>query len=187
MLARNFAIISLQRVPMHQKAAHVRPIPPGYNTVSPWIVSRNTARLLDFMKTAFGAEELGRVPNGDGTIGHPEARIGDSVFLMFDAKNEWPDTPAFLRLYVADADVVYRKALSAGATVVTEVTPLYFGDRVGRVRDPLGNIWWIQTHVEDVAPDELSKRAQKPANVDAMRRVEESLDHEIRRIRPQRP
>jgi uncharacterized glyoxalase superfamily protein PhnB len=173
---------------MLESAPHaVSPVPQGYNTVSPWIVSRNTARLLDFMKKAFGAEELGRVPNGDGTIGHAEARIGDSVFLMFDAKNEWPDTPAFLRIYVTDADVVYRKALSAGATVVTEVTPLYFGDRVGRIRDPLGNIWWIQTHVEDVAPDELSTRAQKPANVDVMRRVEESLDHEIRRIRPHRP
>lgn len=150
--------------------------PPGYGTVTPWIISAGTPGLIEFAKAAFDAEELGRVPRPDGSIGHAEVRIGDSVVMMFDALAGWPATPAYLRLYVADADVAYRRALDAGATAVTEVTSLFFGDRVGRVRDPLGNIWWIQQHVEDVDPEEMGRRAQDPAALEALRYVETSLD-----------
>ncbi|MGW0190903.1 VOC family protein [Streptomyces sp. NPDC003362] len=66
-------------------------------------------------------------------------RIGDSVVMMFDARPEWPSPPGFLRFYVEDADAVHRQAVAAGGTSVTEVIHLFFGDRVGRVRDPLGN------------------------------------------------
>ena len=83
------------------------------------------------MKAAFGAVETARVRNDDGTIGHAEVRIGDSVVMAFDARPQWPDTPAFLRLYVEDSDAVYQQALGAGASPVTEVTELFFGDRVG--------------------------------------------------------
>jgi PhnB protein len=72
--------------------------------------------------------------------------------MLFDAHTGWSDTPAFMRLYVADADATYRRALDVGATSVTAVTDLDFGDRVGRVRDPLNNLWRIQTHVEDIDP-----------------------------------
>ena len=118
--------------------------PPGYATVAPWIISRDAARLIDFTKAASGAVELGRVPGPDGRIGHAEVRIGDSVVMMFDAADGWPDTPAFLRVYVADTDATYTRAQDAGATPVTDVTGVFFGDRVGRVRDPLGNLWWIR-------------------------------------------
>jgi uncharacterized glyoxalase superfamily protein PhnB len=154
--------------------------PSGYGTVTPWIISADTARLIDFAKAAFGAQELGRVPGPDGRIGHAEIRIGDSVVMMFDARDGWPDTPAFLRLYVPDADAVYQRALAAGATPVTSVTDLFFGDRIGRVRDPLGNIWWIQAHVEDVDPAELAQRPQDPAAIEALRYVESSLDAAMR-------
>jgi uncharacterized glyoxalase superfamily protein PhnB len=132
------------------------------------------------LKEAFGAEEYGRVYNEDGTIGHAEVRMGDSVVMLFDAKEEWPDTPSLLRLYVEDGDAVYRRALEAGGTSVTEVTELFFGDRVGRVRDPWGNIWWIQTHIEDVDPEEMARRAGDPTYLDAMQRVQASLDRELR-------
>jgi PhnB protein len=161
-----------------------RAVPEGYQAVSPWIISRNTDQLLAFMKRAFGAEELGRVPNPDGSIGHAEARIGGAVVLMFDAKADWPDTPAFLRLYVADAGATVRRAIEAGATQVTEVTPLFFGDRVGRVRDPQGNLWWIQSHDEDVTPEELERRAQDPQQGAAMRRVQESLEDYMKQQPP---
>src|SRR5256884_4120414 len=98
----------------------VQPIPEGYHTVTPWIITRDTDKLLDFIKQTFGAEELGRVYNEDGTIGHAEAKIGDSIVMAFDAKEEWPDTPCFLRLYVSDGDAMYQRALAAGATSVTE-------------------------------------------------------------------
>jgi PhnB protein len=151
------------------------PVPPGYHTVTPWIVSPDAVRLIDFVKKAFAAEEIGRVPGPTGGIGHAEVRIGDSVVMMFDAPEGWPATPAFLRLYVEDGDAVYRRALDAGAAPVTRMTTLFFGDRVGRVRDPLGNIWWIQTHVEDVGPAEMAQRPQDPAAIEALRYVEESL------------
>ena len=163
---------------MTEQPAHAAP--EGYSTVSPWIISRDTARLIDFVSAAFGAEELARVENGDGSIGHAEVRIGDSVVLMFDSRDSWPETPAFLRLYVDDADAVCERAINAGAVSVTEVTELFFGDRVGRVRDPLGNVWWIQAHVADVTPDDLAERAQEPSAIDAMQYVQSSLDAHLR-------
>lgn len=157
----------------------IRPVPEGYHAVTPWIVSRNTERLLGFVKEAFDAEELARVRNEDGSIGHAEFRIGDSVVMAFDAKERWPETPGFLRLYVEDGDAVHRRALGAGATSVTEMTDLFFGDRVGRVRDPQGNLWWIQERLGDVDPDEQARRAGERTFDDAMRYVHESLDREL--------
>jgi PhnB protein len=152
------------------KSTQVQPVPEGYATVTPWVISRDTARLLDFVRDAFDAVELARVEYG-GAIGHAEVRIGDSVVMMFDGRSDWPDTPGFLRLYVEDADATFRQALEAGATPVTEVTELFFGDRVGRVRDPLGNLWWIQTRVVDLTPEELEIRSQQPEFVAAMEYV----------------
>jgi len=155
-------------------------IPNGYGTVTPWVISPDTARLIGFTRDAFGAVELARVAGADGGIGHAEVRIGDSVVMMFDSRPGWPATPAFLRLYVPDADVAYERALAAGATSVTEVTGLFFGDRVGRVRDPLGNVWWIQAHVEDVDPAELARRPEEQAAAEALRYVEASFDTAMR-------
>jgi hypothetical protein len=87
------------------------------------------------------------VPNEDGSIGHAEIRIGDSVVMMFDGRANWPDLPAFLRLYVVNGDAVFARAIDAGAEPVTEMTELAWGDRVGRVRDPQGNVWWIQDRI----------------------------------------
>src|SRR4249920_93033 len=117
--------------------------PEGYGTVTPWIIVAGASELIDYLQRAFGAEELARVPNQDGTIGHAEVRIGDSVLMLFDSRPDWPPTPGFFRLYVADADESFRKAIDSGGTSVTAVKELAFGDRVGRVRDPFGNIWWI--------------------------------------------
>jgi PhnB protein len=147
---------------------HIDPVPEGYGTVTPWVISRDTARLIDFVTEAFGATELARVVMEDGTIGHAEVRIGDSVVMMFDARPDWPDTPAFLRLYVEDGDAVFRRALGAGATAVTELTELFWGDRVGRVRDPLGNVWWIQQRVAELTPEEIEQRMTEPRFVEAM-------------------
>jgi hypothetical protein len=85
-------------------------VPEGYATVTPWIISRDTGKLIDFMSAAFGAVEIARVVDEKGVIGHAEVRIGDSVVMGFDARPDWPDTPAFLRLYVGDCDAVYEQA-----------------------------------------------------------------------------
>jgi uncharacterized glyoxalase superfamily protein PhnB len=157
----------------------VRPIPEGYTTVTPWIIVRGADQLLDYLKAAFGAEEIGRVYNADGTIGHAEARIGNAIVMMFDAKADWKPTPAYMRLYVEDGDAVYQRALAAGGTAVTEMTELAFGDRVGRVRDPFGNIWWIQERLEDVTPEEMGRRFQEQRYMDAMLYLQESLNREL--------
>jgi uncharacterized glyoxalase superfamily protein PhnB len=154
--------------------------PAGYSTVTPWVISSDTARLIDFVQEAFGAHELARVPGPDGRVGHAEVRIGDAVVMMFDRADGWPETPAFLRLYVEDADLVHERALAAGATSVTPVTSLFFGDRVGRVRDPLGNIWWLQAHEKDVDPADLARRPPDAAAMAALRQVEASLDAAMR-------
>lgn len=144
--------------------------PKGYHTVTPWLITRDTAQLIDFTKAAFDAEEIARVEFG-GRIGHAEVRIGDSVVMMFDSRADWSDTPGFLRLYVEDCDAVFQQAVNAGATEVTRPTTLYFGDQVGRVRDPLGNLWWIQTRLEELDEDELAKRIDQPEYVAAMEYV----------------
>ena len=150
----------------------VKPVPEGYTTVTPWLISRDTAQLIDYVKEAFDAEEIARLTGSDGRIEHAEVRIGDSVVMMFDTKPDWPPTPGFLRLYAADADAVHRQAVAAGGTSVTEVTHLFFGDRVGRIRDPLGNLWWIQTHIEDLTPQEMERRLSDPAFTKAMEYVQ---------------
>ena len=154
--------------------------PEGYATVTPWIVGPDSAGLIEFLKNAFGAHEIARVPNRDGGIGHAEIRIGDFVVMMFDARRGWAATPAFLRLYVDDADDVFRRALRAGASPVTEMTELAFGDRVGRVRNLFGNIWWIHTRVVDLDERQLEQRMTDESFADAMRYVETSLDEALR-------
>jgi len=160
---------------MITKSKTVKPIPEGYHTVTTWIITKDTSQLIDFVKKAFNAHSDVRIYNEDGTIGHAEVRIGDSVVMMFDKREEWPETPSFIRLYVEDGDAVYEQAIKAGATSVTKMTNLFFGDRVGRVRDPLGNLWWIQTHIEDLDPEEMTKRAGQSEYIDAMQYVQTSL------------
>jgi PhnB protein len=158
----------------------VQPVPEGYTTVTPWIITPDTAQLIDYVKQAFNAEEIARVLAAGNRIDHAEVRIGDSVVMMFDSRPGWPPTPAFLRLYVHDADATHRQAVAAGGTSVTDVTHLFFGDCVGRVRDPLGNIWWIQTHIEDLSPDEMLLRAPRPVYLAAMKYVQSTLETAFR-------
>ena len=163
------------------KASSAKSVPQGYGTVTPWIISEDSAKLIAFLEQAFDAQEKpgSRMRNEQGGIDHVEVQIGDSTVMLFDSHESWPVTPAFIRLYLEDADRAYQRALEAGATPVTQVTELFWGDRVGRVRDPLGNIWWLQTHVKDVAPDEMQKRMQDPAQIGAMQYVQQTLTDEL--------
>ena len=103
-------------------------VPDGYGTVTPWIISKDSAGLIRFLEEALDAQEIAasRMLNADGSIGHVEVRIGTSIVMLFDSYDGWPDTPAFFRLYLDDADAAYRRAIGAGATSVTEVTELFW-------------------------------------------------------------
>ncbi len=160
-------------------SSEIQPVPKGYATVAPWIVTRDTTGEIEFLTAAFGGEELGRVHNVDGSIGHAEVRIADFVVLLFDAKEAWPDTPALLRLYMRNIDEVFEKALRTGATTVTELFNSPWGDRGGRIRDPLGNIWWLTERIEEVEPEVQAQRWAEPEYLESMRYAQESLDREL--------
>lgn len=138
----------------------VKPIPEGHRTVTPYLVVPGVARLIECLKRAFGAEEVLRIARPDGGVMHAEVRIGDSIVMMGEPRTDAERMPGFIHLYVQDADATYRRALEAGATSVVEPADQFYGDRAGGVEDPAGNRWWIATHVEDVPPEELRKRAQ---------------------------
>ena len=140
----------------------VKPIPEGYHSVTPVLTVEGAAKLMEFLKRAFGAEELLRVPGPGGTIMHAEVRIRDSVVMLTDAVREAP-MPSSIFLYVDDADAVYETALKAGATSLAGPAEMFWGDRFARVKDPAGNLWGIATHVRDVPPEELQQRARAAA------------------------
>lgn len=138
--------------------AKVRPIPEGYHSVTPFLVVQGAARLIDFLKQAFDAQELERMAGAGGMIMHAELKIGDSRVMISDASGEWSPMPSTLYLYVPDIDASYRRAVGAGATSLREPTNQFYGDRNAGVRDPAGNQWWIATHVEDVSGEEMQRR-----------------------------
>jgi len=139
----------------------VKPIPEGYHTLIPYVTVHGVARLLEFLKQAFGAEEVHRpMKRPDGSIMHAEVRIGDSILMMGEPMGEFGPMPASIYLYVADVDATYKRSLQAGATSASEPADQFYGDRNAGVKDPVGNRWWIATHKEDVPPAELAKRAE---------------------------
>ncbi len=141
----------------------VKPIPDGYHTVTPYLVVSDAARLIDFLRRAFDARETVCMKRPDGTISHAEIKIGDSMIMVGQASGEWKAMPCMIYLYVPDADTVYQQALQAGATSLMEPANQFYGDRNGGVKDPFGNQWWIGTHVEDVPPEEMKRRANAHA------------------------
>ena len=146
-------------------------VPEGYHTVTPWLITRgHTAELIDFIVEVFNATELGRVGEAPN-IGHAEVRIGDSVVMLFDVP-DWPKTPAFLRLYVEDDEATLAKATNLGATVVTEPTELFWGDRVSRFADPFGNLWWLHQRITEPTAEELDERMRDPKFIEAMNYVQ---------------
>jgi uncharacterized glyoxalase superfamily protein PhnB len=137
----------------------VKPIPDGYHSVTPYLIVENAHQLLDFLKAAFGATEIFRHTRPDGTVGHAEVRISDSPVMIGEACKEFGAMPVAIYLYVPDTDVTYKQALQAGAISIMEPADQFYGDRNAGVKDPCGNSWWIATHIEDVSPEELDKRA----------------------------
>jgi len=137
----------------------VKPIPEGYHTVTPYLCVQGADKLIDFLKQVFAATEIESMTNADGTIKHAEVRIGDSVVMMSESRGEWKPMPGAFYLYVSDADAVYKRALTAGATSLMEPTNTFYGNRESGVKDQFGNSWWIATHIEDVSLEEMQRRA----------------------------
>lgn len=146
----------------------VKPIPEGYHAVTPYLIIKGAAAALEFYKKAFEAVELLRMPNPDGRVGHAEIRIGDSIIMLADEHPEigarspetYGGTPVSILLYVEDVDAVFNRAVAAGAKVKRPVANQFYGDRMGGIVDPFGHKWYLATHVEDVSPEEMLRRAK---------------------------
>ena len=137
----------------------VNPIPEGYHAVTPYLIVRGAARLIEFLKQAFGAEEIYRSNKPDGTIGHTQMRIRDSMVELAEGNDQWKPMSCALHLYVSDTDATYRRALEAGATSLFEPADTFYGDRSGGVLDPCGNQWYIATRQEELSEEEIERRA----------------------------
>jgi PhnB protein len=135
----------------------VNPVPNGYHTVTPFLSVKDTAKLIDFLKAALGAEEVMRIPGPNGGVMHAEVSIGDSRLMLSEVMQN-PPSPGSFYLYVNDVDALYKRALGAGATSVSPPTDQFWGDRMGTVSDSFGNTWSIATHKEDPTPEEMAKR-----------------------------
>lgn len=135
-------------------------IPEGYHTATPYLVVPGVAKLIDFLKQAFGAEERERMAQPDGRIMHAEVKIGNSIIMMGEPSAEMEAMPAMIYLYVPDADTAYKRALQAGAKSVMEPADQFYGDRSGGVEDASGNKWWVATHKEEISREEMGRRAE---------------------------
>ena len=146
--------------------ADVKPIPDGYPRVTPYLAVDGAEAAIAFYTDVLGAQERMRMPGPEGTIGHAELTLGDSLIMLAD---EFPDmgvrgpkaiggTPVTISVYVEDADATFDAAVAAGATSVRPVEDQFYGDRSGQFDDPFGHRWSVATHVEDVPPDEMEKR-----------------------------
>jgi PhnB protein len=148
--------------------APVQAVPEGYHSVTPYLVVDGASKAIEFYKRAFGAVERLRMPAPDDKVGHAEIQIGDSVVMVSDpfpemgspAPSSAAGTPFGLMLYVPDVDALFRQAVDAGATVTMPLADQFWGDRYGKVRDPFGHSWHLASHVEDVSPEEMVKRAE---------------------------
>ena len=125
--------------------------PKGLHTVNPYLHPLRAEPVINFLKQAFGAQEIAKYASPDGVVHHAEIRVGDSVVEMGEAHGKYEPMPAMFYLYVPDCDTVYRRALAAGAKSISEPTDHPYGDRSGGVTDPFGNTWYIATHVKDVS------------------------------------
>ena len=133
-------------------------IPAGYHTVTPYLTVSGAAALIDFLKEAFAAHEKERFTQPDGTIGHAEVIVGDSVIMLGEPKKDCQPMAGAFYLYVDEVDTVYRRALAAGATSAMEPANQFWGDRTATVHDRFGNIWHLATRVEEVSQQEIERR-----------------------------
>jgi len=136
----------------------VKPIPDGYHTVTPFLNVKGVAKLIDFLKAAFGAEEVMRMPGPGGVVMHAEVSIGNSRLMLGEAMQTVTPSSSYFYLYVNDVDSMYKRAVGAGASSETPPTDQFWGDRMGTVKDSFGNTWSLATHKEDPTPEEMAKQ-----------------------------
>ncbi|MGH7320699.1 MAG: VOC family protein [Candidatus Rokuibacteriota bacterium] len=149
------------------KGGKVKSVPEGYHSATPYLIVDGAAKALDFYTRVFGATERMRMGGPGGKVGHAEISIGDSVIMLADEHPEmgargpraFGGSPVSVMLYVEDVDATVKTALAEGAKLLRPVEDKFYGDRSGSIEDPFGHHWHVSTHIEDVPPDEMERRA----------------------------
>ena len=142
-------------------------IPTDHPRLTPYLIVDDASAAIDFYRSVLGASERMRMAGPDGRVGHAELDVGDSMIMLAD---EYPEmgargprtvggTPVTLHIYVEDVDEVFESALKAGARALRQLENKFYGDRSGQFEDPFGHHWNVASHVEDVPPEEMAKRA----------------------------
>jgi PhnB protein len=146
----------------------VKPIPDGYQALTPYLIVTGAASAIAFYQRVFGAIELFRLADPSGKVGHAELLIGDSRIMLADELPEMGarspqsigGSPVRLLLYVEDVDAVASQAIAAGAKLVRPIADQFYGDRAGGLEDPFGHYWHLATHIEDVSAEEMKRRSE---------------------------
>ncbi len=132
--------------------------PPGYHNVCPFVIADSAQELIEFLAAAFGATERERITRTDGSIGHAEVWIGDSVVMLTEANDQLGARPSAFYVYVDDVDRTFARAVEAGAATRSEPADQFYGNREAGIIDRWSNIWWIATAIEAVPTAELQAR-----------------------------
>jgi PhnB protein len=139
------------------------PVPEHLHTVTPRLVVRDGAGAIDFYRLAFAAEEIGeRFTGPGGEVIHAEVRIGDSVVMVTEesADHETPSSPqCIMATYWEDVDTAWERAVGAGAEIIYPLADHFYGERGGRLRDPLGQQWMLSQRTEQLSQEEMKRRA----------------------------
>ena len=147
--------------------AQVKPIPDGYPRMTPYLIVDGAAQAIEFYKKVFGATEKMRMPSPGGKVGQAGLILGGSMIMLADehpemgarAPRAYGGAAVSLMVYVPNVDDTVKTASAAGAKIVRQVENQFYGDRMGTIEDPFGHRWYVATHVEDVPPEEMAKRA----------------------------
>lgn len=143
--------------------------PKGYHSITPYLIVHDAADAIEFYKKAFDAKEVMRMQHSENRIAHAELKMGDSKIMLADEHPEWearsPEayggSPVSIHLYVKNVDTTIEKALNAGAKLMRPIENMFYGDRSATLQDPYGHKWYISTHIEDVSPAKMRKRAKE--------------------------
>jgi PhnB protein len=148
-------------------------IPKGYNNTNQFVIVKGgVTNFIEFVAKIFGAKERVevRTPDRDGLLIHAEVELGSATLMLADSKDDWPFTPAFIQVYVQDAQATLDRAMTEGAELVTKVSKFYGGYKLARFLDPFGNIWWLYEPDPEVQKDtkqssKTDRQDKKPSEV----------------------
>lgn len=160
---------AIQKSTAAKRKSKVSFIPKGYHSVTPYLIVKDANKAIEYYQKTFGAKEVMRMDKPDGKIGHAELKIGDAKIMLSDVCQESNTCSSHshgesligIHLYIKDVDAIIEQAIAAGAKVRRPVETMFYGDRIGIIEDPFGIVWSVSTHIEDVTPKEMKKRAAK--------------------------